>query len=92
MESLNEIKAKIHIESEDFTVTPDETGVYIVRFKDAAGNQPIGFFVEESGSFTFRFATTRSADLLIEDDDCTELIRVIQKAGQLFDAQAETAI
>ncbi|MBX6311908.1 MAG: hypothetical protein IRY99_03155 [Isosphaeraceae bacterium] len=89
MESLNEIKSKIQIESEDFTVTPDASGAYVVRFKDEDRTEPLGFFIEESGNFVFRFATTRSADMLIDDDDCIELIRVIQKAGQLSDAQAE---
>lgn len=90
MESLNEIKARIEIESEDFTVTPDETGAYIVRFTGAGDeDMPIGLFVEEGGGYVFRFATPRSADLLVEDDDCKELVRVIQKAGLLFEAQAE---
>jgi hypothetical protein len=90
MDSLNEIKARIEIDSEDFTVNPDETGTYIVRFKQAGdAAMPIGLFVEEGGSYVFRFATPRSADLLIEDDDCKEFVRVIQKAGQLFEAQAE---
>jgi len=90
MDSLNEIKAKIQIESEDYTVTPDDSGVYLVRFKDDDRRDvPLGFFVEESGNYVFRFATPRAADMIIDDDDCIELIRVVQKAGQLFDAQAE---
>jgi hypothetical protein len=91
MDSLDEIKATVQIESEDFTVTPDEAGAYIVRFKSAPETaEPLGFFTPESGNFVFRFAAPRSADILIEDDDCIELIRVIQKAGQLLEAQAST--